>query len=126
MAVISRRASYTGLDAEMDAATGHVVLAYDTDQPLTVWLTFVETYCPWSFARDVLARRIPGTHDVHVDVDGMWTVITLTTPDGSALLRVMRCQVDAFLAATARAVPYGSEVVDFDAELDQLLKDGAR
>lgn len=126
MAVISRRVSFTGLDAEMDAATGHVDLAYDTEQPLIVWLSFVETYCPWSFARDVLARRIPGTHDVHVDVDGMWTVLHLASPDGEAVIKVMRCQVDAFLAQTARAVPYGTEQVDFDAELELLLKDGAR
>lgn len=124
MAAIFRRVSYHGT-VDVEPIRGHIDLAYDTDRPLDVWVLFVEQYAPWRFARDVLARQVPGQHEVKVDVDGMWTVLRLTSPEGEAEIRIMRCQVDAFLAQTARAVPYGTEVINFDAELAELLG-GAR
>jgi hypothetical protein len=128
MALITRETSFTASGTGGRGA-GKVALAYDTDRPLHVSMTFLDGSddpAQWVFARDILARRATGLDCVRVDIDGLWTVVRLTGNDGSADIQILHAQVDAFLAATARAVPYGSEVADFDAELDQLLKDGAR
>ncbi|WP_433078975.1 SsgA family sporulation/cell division regulator [Dactylosporangium sp. CA-052675] len=125
MAVITRRVSFAGT-VDVEPVRGHIDLAYDTDRPFHVFITFIEDHTTWFFARDVLARRVPGTHDVRVDVDGMWTILRLVSPEGEAEIKIVRAHIDAFLAATTRAVPYGAEKLDFDAELDALLKDGAR
>jgi hypothetical protein len=128
-----RRTSCTVTDASGKSSNWEARFAYDPDQPYEVRMDLIrpgEDDVIWTFSRDVLARNLTGLHDVRCDVDGLWTYIHLSritdAESASATVRILRAQVDAFLRATARCVPYGRESVDFDAELDQLLKDGAR
>jgi hypothetical protein len=125
MAYITR---YIGF-AEVHGGGGNLEFAYDTEKPFAVAMTILiigETPVRWDLSRDVLARRVPGLHDVTVDVEGQWTYIHLSGSEGKADLRIVRQHLDTFLQRTARAVPYGSEVIQFDAELEQLLSGGAR
>lgn len=112
------------------ACGGRVEFAYDTEQPLCVSITQFGRSdgepAQWVFARDILARRVPGLADVRCDVDGIWTLLHLSSPEGALTLRFVRAEVDAFLGATERAVPYGAEILDVDAGLYQLLKRGVR
>lgn len=131
--MIIRRISCTITDCQGDATNAQARFLYNAAQPFEVEMQLIipgQDDVSWAFARDVLARNITGLHDVHCDVDGLWTYIHLSRTTAyecrSATVRVMRAGVDAFLGATARRVPYGHEQVEFDAELAQLLKDGAR
>lgn len=120
MAIITRSMSFNVPDDS--SGGGRVEFAYDTEQPLHVSMTqFGRPGGPaqWVFARDVLA-------DVRCDIDGFWTLLHLSSHEGAITIQFARAEVDAFLRATERAVPYGTEVLHFDAELDQLLKRGVR
>lgn len=126
MAIHTRSMSFNVPD---QSGGGRVEFAYDTEQPLHVSMTqFGRPGGPaqWVFARDVLARVTPGLADVRCDVDGLWTLLHLSSHEGAITIQFARAEVDAFLRATERAVPYGTEVLDFAAELDQLLKRGVR
>lgn len=124
---------WAGYHIEYDDGTrgqGSVRLDYDANDPHAVTLLFIGggEQIPWTFARDILRRHIPGTGDVRCDVDGLWTVLRLASNTEVATVKILNANVDAFLAKTARLVPYGkeAEVLDFDAELDALLSGGTR
>jgi hypothetical protein len=90
--------------------------------------------------RAILARHIDGKADCHLDdpmayggacceIEGRWAHLTLAgwneEQQSTITIRFIAADLDAFLEATARIVPYGSEVIDIDAGLAQLLG-GAR
>jgi len=128
MAYITRCVPFTD---EILGGAGNLEFVYNTEQPLDVSMTVLAPGHPpvrWVLGRDVLARRLPGLHEVRVEADRDAVEINLTSPDGTAVMRVRRRDLDAFLRRTDRAVPFGSERVEFDAdaELQELLQGGAR
>jgi hypothetical protein len=87
---------------------------------------------PWLIWRDVLARRVEGSSRCHIDgrvayggascdTEGPWLYLTLSGLKGTVTLRFLAASVEAFLADTARLVPYGQERIEMDAELASLL-----
>lgn len=109
-------------------------LTYD---PATPWLV---TFLPealldpsnvWAFDRQMLARGLQsradvGDGDVRLRREGDSLVITLANQTESAEGRAWADQVMAFLADTYRLVPAGTERINLDAELEDLLTGGAR
>lgn len=141
MTAVSRTVSFHHIDGGAPSQPGAMDLIYDTDRPFEVAISFGAGEASWDVWRSVLAGDIDGRPTVHVDgrviyggfgyeVDGMYGYLTLAgASDGQPHAIVLRClaaPVRAFLALTAQLVPYGAENLDFDAELDALLKDGAR
>jgi len=108
-------------------------LRYEATDPYAVHAAFSVgdgERVSWVFARDLLSegvRRPTGQGDVSVwparsggeDV----ACITLSSPEGHALLECPLDELTSFVDRTYRAVPPGSESrhVDIDAELAQLL-----
>ncbi len=114
--------------AHASGRCGPVMLRYDDTAPLEVRLSFVEdngVTVPWTVAREVLAdglTHLAGVLDVRCWTEGSAYCIRLSNPkDGSATMRLPVEVVRAFLTGTEALVPYGAEVVDFDAELSKLL-----
>ncbi len=109
-------------------------LRYNTADPYTVHLDFGttdDTGQPnvWTFARDLLADALTqpaGYGDVRCGAAGEWFYITLANTSTAVTFRCQTRTVRSFLVETEDLVPYGSEAINFDAELDALLKDGAR
>ncbi|WP_158542751.1 SsgA family sporulation/cell division regulator [Phytoactinopolyspora halophila] len=110
---------------------------YSADDPLAVTVVFdvgSESPVQWVFARDLLStglKRETGLGDVVVgpveDAHGVPAVkISLSSPDGDALLLAPAAHVDEFVAHTCRLVPPGTEgqLLDIDLALGSLL-DGA-
>jgi Streptomyces sporulation and cell division protein, SsgA len=109
-------------------------LRYSVHDPLAVEALFddgSDELVRWVFARDLLSsgldRRI-GDGDVVVwptiDVDGVRVVhLRLRSPHGDALLQASADVIQAFLVATWRLVPPGTEHehLDLDGVLDALL-----
>lgn len=128
MPTVTRSTSYTIDHDDGREGCGRVELAYNDRHPLFVSVAFFEGDVAerWIIGRDILARRAPGLADVQVSVDGVWTVLRLVGVTETAAVRIMTAQIDAFLRATTGLVPYGREVLSFDAELYQLLKRGVR
>jgi hypothetical protein len=130
---VSRTTSYTVVEAEprLSAQRGPVEFGYDARDPYAVRLVFRDGQdsATWTFARDLLADGLTGlggTHDVACWTKGIWFHIMLSSPDGRAIFKVIAGQVRAFLIDAEDLVPYGAETAIVDAELDALLKDGAR
>ncbi|GGW26581.1 SsgA family sporulation/cell division regulator [Streptomyces caelestis] len=108
-------------------------LGYVTDDPYAVHVTFhVDSARPvhWTFARDLLVEgvfRPCGRGDVRVwptKAEGRGVVlVSLSSPDGDALLEAPAAQVSAWLERTLRVVPPGTEGerLGLDDELAQLL-----
>ncbi|MFE8016144.1 SsgA family sporulation/cell division regulator [Streptomyces antibioticus] len=94
-------------------------LSYRSDDPFAVHIVFhIDSEHPvhWTFARELLVEgvfRPCGHGDVRVwptKVDGRSVVlITLSSPDGDALLEAPAAQVSAWLERTLRVVPPGTE-----------------
>ncbi|GHF37064.1 sporulation protein SsgA [Streptomyces mashuensis] len=112
-------------------------LVYRTDDPYAVHITFhLGSAAPvtWTFARDLLmegAFRASGEGDVRVfpGKEGGRAVVCvlLSSPDGSALLRVRSGEVGEWLERTLRIVPPGRERAWLGLErgLRELLASGA-
>lgn len=106
-------------------AVGRVTLGYDAARPFEISMDFgANADGIWRCHRDILDRRIVGRGDVACHVDGLWFYLTLSTPGGRVVMRVLEADVSAFLSATKRLVPREAEVLDFDAELLALLGGG--
>jgi hypothetical protein len=108
-------------------------LGYRSDDPYAVHIAFhINTDRPvhWTFARELLVEgvfRPCGNGDVRVwptKVSGRGVVLmSLTSPDGDALLEAPAAAVSAWLERTLRAVPPGSEqaLLRIDDGLAELL-----
>ncbi|MFG2604297.1 SsgA family sporulation/cell division regulator [Streptomyces sp. NPDC048514] len=108
-------------------------LGYRSEDPYAVHITFhinSEHPVDWTFARDLLVEgvfRPCGHGDVRVwptKAGGRSVVLmSLSSPDGDALLEAPVPQVSAWLERTLRVVPPGAEGgrLGLDDELDQLL-----
>jgi hypothetical protein len=106
---------------------------YVTDDPYAVHVTFhIDSAHPvhWTFARDLLVEgvfRPCGWGDVRVwptKAEGRSIVLlSLSSPDGDALLEAPAAQVSAWLERTLRVVPPGTEgeQLGLDDELAELL-----
>jgi hypothetical protein len=102
--------------------------AYRTDMPLSVFMQGRNDAIEFSrdLLREALERTTAGYGDVRFLNHGLNVFLHNNTPYGYATYLFDRGDLRAFLRATERVIPYGSEALDFDAELDALLKDGAR
>jgi hypothetical protein len=109
-------------------------LRYSAGDPLAVEALFDdggEEPVRWVFARDLLSAgldRRAGNGDVVVwptnDADGTRAVhLRLRSPHGDALLEASANAIQAFLVATWRLVPPGTEheYLDVDGVIDALL-----
>ncbi|GHE28209.1 SsgA family sporulation/cell division regulator [Streptomyces capitiformicae] len=108
-------------------------LGYRSDDPYAVHIAFhINSDRPvhWTFARELLVEgvfRPCGHGDVRVwptKVSGRGVVLmSLTSPDGDALLEAPAAAVSAWLERTLRAVPPGSEqaLLRIDDGLAELL-----
>jgi hypothetical protein len=115
----------TPLDAEFE---------YDPADPFAVSILFTDEPTPvrWTFARDLLIEGFyepTGDGDVHVwpclNTEGCAVVILeLSSPSGEVLVQIGSRAVSAFIHQMVAMVPQGTEgdVVDFDAEIAQLLR----
>lgn len=113
------------LDAEFE---------FNPADPYAVSILFKSEPAPvrWTFARDLLLEGFyepTGDGDVHVwpclNADGKAVVILeLVSPSGEVLIQVGSRELSAFLQSMTAAVPTGAEeeLVDFDDELDELLR----
>jgi len=109
-------------------------LCYDARDPYAVHATFhageSETVC-WVFARELLTNGLrgpAGEGDVRVwpgagSAEGACLCVSLTSPEGSALLEAPADQLRRFLGHTYCAVPAGAEHghLDLDGVVDRLL-----
>ncbi|MER8005759.1 SsgA family sporulation/cell division regulator [Streptomyces sp. NPDC094149] len=108
-------------------------LSYRTDDPYAVHVAFhinSEHPVEWTFSRELLVEgvfRPCGQGDVRVwptKTEGRAVVLmTLSSPDGEALLEAPAAQVSAWLERTLRVVPPGTEgdQLGIDDALHQLL-----
>ncbi|RNL64857.1 SsgA family sporulation/cell division regulator [Nocardioides marmoriginsengisoli] len=108
---------------------------YNPADPWAVTMTLNADGGPvvWTFARDLLLEgqyEPTGDGDVHVwpclSPSGEAVVIVeLDSPSGETLLQFPTRAVQDFIYASLETVPLGSENVDVDAWLDQLLASDA-
>lgn len=110
--------------------------AYDTDQPLSIQATFhaAGDTIEWVFSRELMDAGLggdAGLGDVRMwpgkvfkDADNIEVevlYISLNSPEGQALMECDHATVKAFLDQTYELVPTGTEVIDMDAVLMDLL-----
>ena len=108
--------------------------SYVLRDPYAVALAFQAQrgqWIEWVFGRDLLLAGLSepaGLGDVRVRPDLSFEedlfVIELESPDGYAVVEMHRVDVESFLAATAEAVPVGteSEHVDVDRFIAEVIK----
>jgi hypothetical protein len=129
MTTVSRTTAFT-VESGSCHGTGVATFRFDDISPTDVRVTFADDVddqdaVTWLVGRDVLALRVEGLGDVRCRADGLWFHLHLSGGGRTAVLTFVRAQVEAFLRATERLVPFAADL-DFGAELDALLKDGAR
>lgn len=131
MTTVSRPVSFRLAASSTEShigTTGVATFVYETDRPFEVKVEFTEGDGePWFFGRDILAdglTNLSGRGDVRCWAEGLWYFVLLTSPDGYVGLRMLAEPVRAFLVDAEDLVPYGSEVIDFDAELARLIATG--
>lgn len=128
MSTVSRTTAFT-TEHDGERKQGGATFVFDDNYPTDVTVTFhannPEDTVTWLLGRDVLALRVEGLADVRCRRDRAWFHIDLSVPDGDATYTFVHGQVAAFLRATHRLVPYGTERIDIDAGIAQLLG-GAR
>jgi hypothetical protein len=111
-----------------------ITFGYTAADPLAISLLFVDVHTgaktTWTVGRDLLRegleRAVAGYGDVKFVHHGPSVLMNFNVPAGYATYLFDRGDLRAFLRATQRVCEFGTEAVDFDAELDALLKDGAR
>jgi len=106
-------------------------LRYDARDPYAVTTVFMTgtTQVRWTFGRELLTDGLyepAGDGDVHVwpclSANGEAVVIVeLCSPVGETLLQFPSRAVQEFVYSSLDAVPMGTEQIDVDAWLDQLL-----
>lgn len=118
-----------------ESATEHLdgEFSFDPRDPyaVTMRLDARSGSVTWTFARDLLAEGIyepSGDGDVHVwpclsSTGQAVVIVELSSPDGSALLQTPSREVQAFVSEIYAAVPEGTETVEMDALVAQLLAD---
>lgn len=118
--------------ADADAVPLPVTLRYSARDPYAVRAVFSGDgmEVEWVFARDLLRSGLSGpVGDGDVHVWPSWgtgrelLMISLTSPDGQAVLEASSRDVRSFLDRTTAVVPDGheSDHLDLDAELARLL-----
>jgi hypothetical protein len=118
--------------ADADAVPLPVSLRYSAADPYAVRAVFSGDgmEVEWVFARDLLRTGLAtpvGDGDVHVwpswGTGRELLMISLTSPDGQAVLEAAADDVRAFLDRTAAVVPDGEEsgYLDLDSTLTRLL-----
>lgn len=132
---ISRRCfiTATGCSTGHEEAVGRewVTLVYHRELPFEVEL-HIGSSNVWRFARDILndAMRkdhIAGMGDVQAwsDKNTNKLFLRLSSPDGYSTLEFMRHAVLRFVNDTRAMVPRGSETMDMDGVINQILTQGA-
>ncbi|MGW0565076.1 SsgA family sporulation/cell division regulator [Streptomyces sp. NPDC003016] len=113
-----------------------VSLTYACDDPLAVHLTFPadasrnDAPATWTFARGLLAAGLhtrAGVGDVQVGPhDERWVTVSLTAPEGAAVVELDRRGLQRFLAHAFAAVPATEETrrLAVDALIESLLAPG--
>ncbi|QNN51596.1 SsgA family sporulation/cell division regulator [Nocardioides mesophilus] len=116
-------------------AVAEAELRYDRDDPYAVTLVFLEAGndVVWLFGRDLLLQGVSepaGEGDVHVfpsvDAEGRAVImLSLSSPDGQALMKAPAADVLDFLARATHEVWPGTEhhLVSTDAVIAALLVD---
>ncbi|MGH3362354.1 MAG: SsgA family sporulation/cell division regulator [Nocardioides sp.] len=107
-----------------------VIFEYDPVDPYAVWVRFPRSI-RWAMCRSLLSRGLTdacGDGDVRitpgVDRTGRSVVVLeFRSPDGYLIGRAGTSQVFRFLTRTLAAVPFGTETVDVDALIRELLAD---
>ena len=118
--------------ADADAVPLPVSLRYSSTDPYAVRAVFSGDgmEVEWVFARELLRTGLAspvGDGDVHVwpswGTGRELLMISLTSPDGQAVLEATADDVRSFLDRTAAVVPDGDEsaFLDLDAALNRLL-----
>jgi hypothetical protein len=137
---VSRPASFVSSSVELHLVTaGNPVpvsarLAYEPSDPFAVGVSLRTEGGPtvqWVMSRDLLAA---GLHAPSGDGDvGVWpstnrgadvVCVSLSSPDGQALLFGKHADIAEFLARTFAEVPAGTEsdFIDIDALVEHLLR----
>lgn len=131
-------ASHHVIATELPLATGRTqdlviegTLSFDPADPLAVSLrmTYGDQQVNWTFGRDLLSNGVyepTGVGDVHVwpclsTRGAAVVIIELCSPDGEILLQAPSRTVTAFLAEVQRVCPAGSEDLDVDGLIAELL-----
>lgn len=106
-------------------------LSFDPTDPFAISLrmAYGEQQVVWTFARDLLAEGLyepSGDGDVHVwpclsPEGGAVVIIELSSPNGEILLQAPSKTVTLFLDEVERVTPTGTESMDVDAVIAQLL-----
>jgi hypothetical protein len=118
--------------ADAEAVSFTASLRYAVADPYAVRAVFTneDQEVEWVFARDLLHRGLSaptGDGDVHVwpswGTGRELLMVSLTSPDGQAVLETSADSVRTFLDRTAVLVPYGDEslYLDLDAAVARLL-----
>lgn len=117
---------------DADAVSLPVALRYSVSDPFAVTVVFSgdDVSVEWVFARDLLLTGLQhpsGDGDVHVwpswRAGSDLVLISLSSPDGRAVLEADAADLRSFLDATITLVRPGSEAehVDIDAAVTALL-----
>lgn len=105
--------------------------SYDSADPYAITLAFGEDqgWVVWRFARDLVIEGLiqsTGLGDVRVRPDltecSDILVIELESPHGYAVIEMSREDAETFVARTLEAVPPGTERIDIDAFIAQVMK----
>ncbi len=120
--------------ADADAVTLTASLRYDAADPYAVRAVFADNgsgngmEVEWVFARDLLRRGLSapiGDGDVHVwpswGTGRELLMISLTSPDGQAVMEAQADEIRAFLARTDGVVPEGEETDAAAADVDDAI-----
>lgn len=122
--VVTTRVSASLRDADNRHSVALITFIYDPAAPLEVLMLIPSGGVDWTFARDLLADgvdRPAGLGDVQVWTTGALAHIQLQVDDETSLFSVPVAVLQRFLAATERRVPRGTEQVDVDAVLAELI-----
>ncbi|WP_372593416.1 SsgA family sporulation/cell division regulator [Actinotalea sp.] len=107
-------------------------LAFDAADPYTVRVDFVGTHSTstWLIGRELFAHGVladanqpAGTGDVRIwrDDDPAYLLVSLSGVEGDALLAGPVDPFLAFLSASVRLVPFGSEGPHMEDEITRLI-----
>ncbi len=130
--------SHNVIATELTLATGAAqelaiagTLSFNAADPFAISLrmTYGDQEVVWTFARDLLVNGLyepTGDGDVHVwpclSTEGSAVVIIeLSSPNGEILLQAPSKTVTTFLDEVQRVSPAGSEQLDLDGLISQLL-----
>lgn len=135
----SKLTTTSTMAVQIDSATAeqdHTLVAefvYDPADPCAVTLVIQTDSGPvhWTFARELLVEgeyEPAGDGDVHVwpclsTCGEAVVIVELQSPSGGTLLQFPTRAVHEFIDSSVDAVPLGTERIDVDAWIEQLLAD---